>query len=510
MSEVNELNQCRVYFLAAAYCLEGNAEFDVVMEIIENALGIKNNPNEINECEKEFCRLVEKFTNSNGVFPNLEEMLEKARRIPKEFRFSIIDKCRGYFVAANNKNDLTETFLKLLQSDLEQPSGSLKVNGELIAVLSKRLSPKQDIIYLLIQLMIIDGKFEEEEISFISSFIDTSKEESERVELYNYTKALIESLLQHNDPGELSAFLEKVKYYSPGVKKIIFEELVHLARADATTSPEEQNFLDLVKNKIFGDVATKNGLKSFINVKKEKNISSLMAAVRRDDKAEVEDILSVAPELINQRQTLGEVRASPLQAACLREIGCKDMIVLLAKAGADLNLPDDSGLAPIQSAVIRGNLEAISALKDLGAELEFKSGKEWYNTDLYTLASLGEVDQPEIIRFLFDIGVSTESSEGLITAAYAAHLGEIAEYLKTDIDVNLQNKKGITCLMFAVIKNDLAIVKQLIGAGADWTLIDEEGFDALEFAMASEEMAEIAAYLRSLPKIYNKSAKKTA
>jgi hypothetical protein len=66
---------------------------------------------------------------------------------------------------------------------------------------------------------------------------------------------------------------------------------------------------------------------------------------------------------------------------------------------------------------------------------------------------------------------------------------QVAKILAHDVDVNIQNIRGKTPLMFAAEFGDVDIVYRLLDAGADISLKDERGLTAYDYAMKSDGIA---------------------
>ncbi|MDO5736881.1 MAG: ankyrin repeat domain-containing protein [Propionibacteriaceae bacterium] len=153
---------------------------------------------------------------------------------------------------------------------------------------------------------------------------------------------------------------------------------------------------------------------------------------------------------IDATDTLG--RTAALIAA---KAGRLDVLTALIDAGADINAQDNICLNPFLWGCISGNLELVRLMHDAGA-------------DLTLLTRFGGV------------GIHPPAEKGHVeTVRYLAE--------ETDVNVNLTNICGWTPLLEAIILRDggpvqQEIVKLLLDAGADPTMVDQWGVSPLQHA----------------------------
>jgi ankyrin repeat protein len=138
-----------------------------------------------------------------------------------------------------------------------------------------------------------------------------------------------------------------------------------------------------------------------------------------------------------------------LQAAACNNRG--EVIRILIKIGANVDLPDETRWTPLHKAVSKGAKQAVSALIANGAHVN-RIVEEKY-TALHRAASLGD---SEIAQMLIDAGASVDAQANLKT----------------------------TPLHIAVQKANLAVVKVLIHAGADLNILDHIGWNPFHMAAA--------------------------
>lgn len=129
--------------------------------------------------------------------------------------------------------------------------------------------------------------------------------------------------------------------------------------------------------------------------------------------------------------------------------GSIPMMELFLSRGADINKVNAFGEQALLHAAWKGRLEAVRWLVEHGARLN-RSGREW---------------------------------AALHYAAFAGHAEVLAYLLERGADVNALSTNGSTPLMMAAREGKEAIAKALLGAGARPDIVNEQGDDALRWAM---------------------------
>ena len=162
-----------------------------------------------------------------------------------------------------------------------------------------------------------------------------------------------------------------------------------------------------------------------------------------------------------------------------------DIITLLIKAGAQINVCDTFGLTPLMYAA-RYNLnkEVIATLLKAGADVN-ASDKEGITPLMYAEQYNKNND---IIYTLIKAGADVNASdkEGITPLMYMARYNKnietISALLRFGADVNASDKEGITPLMYAEKYNkNNDIIYTLIKAGADVNASDKEGMTPLMY-----------------------------
>lgn len=153
----------------------------------------------------------------------------------------------------------------------------------------------------------------------------------------------------------------------------------------------------------------------------------------------------------------------------------KTLTQVLGKNGASIDAPDEYGETELFKAIRWQKMDRVRRLLDSGASPDqvdsmgqpaLLVGASYANGLLEALLSHGANVEAS----------NTEGDRAIHMAALGNHLSEARTLISHHADVNAQGYKGRTPLIVAVTqKNALDMVKLLIDAGADPTIIDDEG-----------------------------------
>ena len=157
------------------------------------------------------------------------------------------------------------------------------------------------------------------------------------------------------------------------------------------------------------------------------------------------------------------------------ENGYPDIVSLLVKKGADVNITDDDDLSALRYACMKGDTETVSVLMENGAE---------YIDTLMWLIKKGDT---EIVSMLLKKGANVNAkhngSTALMKASARGHTDIVGMLLEKGAYVNATNKNGWTALMVASEKGHTETVAMLVDNGADMTVRDfEEDLTPFQFA----------------------------
>jgi ankyrin repeat protein len=144
------------------------------------------------------------------------------------------------------------------------------------------------------------------------------------------------------------------------------------------------------------------------------------------------------------------------------------MVEALIRSGADVNVVNELGVAPLSLACINRNNVLVKRLIEAGANpnARLPSGE----SALMTAARTGGVDVVETLLAHHAEVNTTERIKGqtaLMWAASEGHTAVVDVLLRHGADVRARSALGSTPLLFAARAGDLATVRALVAAGAD-------------------------------------------
>ncbi|MDR3001909.1 MAG: ankyrin repeat domain-containing protein [Fibromonadaceae bacterium] len=134
---------------------------------------------------------------------------------------------------------------------------------------------------------------------------------------------------------------------------------------------------------------------------------------------------------------------------------------LVSEGKANVNAKDNGGTAPLQAAIMNGNIEFTKILITAGADVNVKCDK-----GLTSLSFAIYAENVELTKILVDAGA----------------------------DVNARDNNGITPLHGAAIKNNLELAKILVSAGANANVKNNDGLTPLYFAKENGNMAMVQCF----------------
>jgi uncharacterized protein len=182
--------------------------------------------------------------------------------------------------------------------------------------------------------------------------------------------------------------------------------------------------------------------------------SALFAAVKGWDSAAVEAILEVAPELIEATDLKGR---GPLHIAC-------------AVKPARRGLGEPNGIRTVKALLRSGaSLEAEVPMNE--EEGDFRATALWY--------AVARGENLPLIRFLLRRGA--DASYSLWAAVWRDDDEMLRELLRAKPRLNLRSH-GETPIFYAARFKRLKTLELLIAVGADPSIVDGDGRDAVEIA----------------------------
>lgn len=180
-----------------------------------------------------------------------------------------------------------------------------------------------------------------------------------------------------------------------------------------------------------------------------------------------------------------------------------EVITILAKAGADLNVRNFKGFAPLHFAIDNPNPEIMKALVKAGANVNTRIFDSRGDTPLHW--AVEKNPNPEVITVLAQAGADMNARANLYArnkhgsmtplslAAWENPNPEvITALLKAGADVNARDEDGTTPLHMAALKNpNPEVITILVKAGADLNARAENGFTPLHEAVIENSNLEV-------------------
>ncbi|MFC1781263.1 ankyrin repeat domain-containing protein [Planctomycetota bacterium] len=191
--------------------------------------------------------------------------------------------------------------------------------------------------------------------------------------------------------------------------------------------------------------------------------------------------------LINADDDVSELHKAALRGDILR-------LQSLLNEGADINIPDEFGITPIEYALAAGQNDMVNFFIENGVDLNRNSS--WMGRSILHLAArAGLID---IVQILIDREVPLDTLSAYGTPLHEAAMGghkDIVELLLSEgIPIDSADRSGRTPLYRAIYKNHVDIVQLLIDKGTD---VNPSGYSDTPLYIASiNGYAELANLLR--------------
>jgi ankyrin repeat protein len=163
-----------------------------------------------------------------------------------------------------------------------------------------------------------------------------------------------------------------------------------------------------------------------------------------------------------------------------------EIVDLLLRAGAKVNAADEQGVTPLALACENGS--AAMAAKLLAAGAAANGAQVNGVTPLMNAARTGNI---KIAQLLIAHGASARTpipstgQTALMWATADGHVAMMRELLAAGADVHAQSSIGFTPLLFAARNGDLDAAKVLLASGADLNESGSDGTHALPLAIVS-------------------------
>lgn len=181
--------------------------------------------------------------------------------------------------------------------------------------------------------------------------------------------------------------------------------------------------------------------------------------------------------------------SSPLFQACKSKQKRKDVVKLLLKSGAKMDLHTDGEDAPLAAAIKAGNLEIVINLLNAGSDVNMNFGS--FGSPLVAACKEGSL---EMAKLLIEAGADLNTtnlvgqSALLITVLRRESQLELFEYLiRQGADPFQEDKRGCNGLLYAARAKKSDFIKSILDYGINVNTTDHNGWSSLHWAVASTE-----------------------
>ena len=172
------------------------------------------------------------------------------------------------------------------------------------------------------------------------------------------------------------------------------------------------------------------------------------------------------------------------QTALYQAIQCRnrDMMRLLLNAKANPNVSDQKGVTPLMKAIDDRYLEGCEMLLEFGADVNLT---HTYITPLYRASCIGNLEICQLlIRHGANPSISGDDSQvtPLNIASRHGHVAIMSELIQAGADLESRDARGYTSLASATYGGRLESVRLLIRTGAEINALERSQFTPLHMA----------------------------
>lgn len=213
---------------------------------------------------------------------------------------------------------------------------------------------------------------------------------------------------------------------------------------------------------------------------------------------------------MDANQTTSDTGESCVEMAC--RLGCKTALSLMAKFNVDPNVANSINKSTaLITAVRTGLVSRVQSLLCFGNSL--KLGLEDSKCETALMVAQSVTCHDVIVMHesrVVELVSQNKKGGGLVEQSTVikntSSLGMIAALLDIGCDVNGRNTKGETCLLHAISKKDLHVIKFYLAYGSDSSISDITGINPLTLANKNKlkDIAEILMPNRQCPKCNKK------
>ncbi|XP_068231385.1 transient receptor potential channel pyrexia-like [Palaemon carinicauda] len=200
-----------------------------------------------------------------------------------------------------------------------------------------------------------------------------------------------------------------------------------------------------------------NGLEGPVS-QRDEDIRAIIEAIRKEELDHVTSLLNEHPELVNY---MGQDGSSPLHVSC--QVHHLEIMKLLLKQGADVELFDSFGNTPLHLAVKECWLDGIKELLEHGSspnEINIPTSKmeeSYRETPLHTAVRLGVLESVSLLlQYNLDLGVKDSNNNSVLHLAVSLHRPDLLELLVKEVDGSFESeaKSSVDHTLFHAALND--------------------------------------------------------
>ncbi|XP_045588104.1 protein phosphatase 1 regulatory subunit 12A isoform X2 [Procambarus clarkii] len=158
--------------------------------------------------------------------------------------------------------------------------------------------------------------------------------------------------------------------------------------------------------------------------------------------------------------------------------GSLEMVSLLLKHGANVNITDNDLWTPLHAAATCGHFKIVTTLIKAGANLTAVNG----DGDMPHDITENEISLQYIENEMIKRGITQDTIEEIHQKPHAAMLEDITNIVAAGGDLNQPLDRGETFLHVAIANGFNDIVELLINNGASLTACDEDGWEPIHAA----------------------------
>jgi ankyrin repeat protein len=177
--------------------------------------------------------------------------------------------------------------------------------------------------------------------------------------------------------------------------------------------------------------------------------------------------------------------------------GHTEIVRILIKAEASVNLINNDGKSPLYLAAMDGNTEIVKILLDGGANVDLIDNDG--NSPLYLVAGKGHTETVKIL-LEGEASVNLTNKDGnspLYISTIMGHTETTKALIEGGASVNLTNKNGFSPLYISAAKGDTETTKALIEGGASVNLTNKNGFSPLYISAAKGDTETVKTLIKA-------------